>query len=131
MISCLLHDNKYCTSLSLVNHQNYQLAKGKRRRTGSETDGIGSLVERGHKYKLDHLSSRNLFHNYNVYEFELTKRLKVFDLQTKGKISRHITFFSNNMIFINYVRVMFLLRKELIKSLKVIKISKIAKIHKF
>ncbi|RGB31431.1 hypothetical protein C1646_260703 [Rhizophagus diaphanus] len=41
------------TSLSSANRRNYQLAKGKRKRTGSKADGIGSLVDADNKRTCD------------------------------------------------------------------------------
>jgi len=98
------------TSLSSANRRNYKLAKGKRKRIGSKSDGIGSLVDtddkelmiielsgaptrlptrhpEGDKNKIGRCLVdvlNNLFYDYKVCEFELAKKLKVFGLQTKG-----------------------------------------------
>lgn len=165
------------TSLSSANRRNYQLAKGKRKRTGSKADGIGSLVDADNKElviielsgaptrlptrhpeedkcKLDRCLVdvlNNLFYDYNVCEFELAKKLKVFGLQTKGYncIISELYIFGRGIYCIRtlsqfplptrisdlcylyeLLRAMFLLRDELIKSLRVIQDLKIAKARK-
>ncbi|CAG8568493.1 14114_t:CDS:2 [Funneliformis caledonium] len=135
------------TSLSSANRRNYQLAKGKRKRIGSKADGIGSLVDADDKELMiielsgapTRLPTRHPEGDY-VCEFELAKKLKVFGLQTE--VGRGIycirtlsqfhlpTRISDLCYLYELLRAMFLLRDELIKSLRVIQDLKIAKARK-
>ncbi|EXX59590.1 hypothetical protein RirG_187810 [Rhizophagus irregularis DAOM 197198w] len=138
------------TSLSSANRRNHRLAKG----TGSKQMVLVHLHPEGDKCKLDRCLVdvlNNLFYDYNVCEFELAKKLKVFGLQTKGynciiselyifgrgiycirKLSQFPlpTRISDLCYLYELLRAMFLLRDELIKSLRVIQDLKIAKARK-
>ncbi|CAB4404849.1 unnamed protein product [Rhizophagus irregularis] len=149
-----LHFVGEITSLSSANRRNHRLAKGKRKRTGSKQMVLVHLHPEGDKCKLDRCLVdvlNNLFYDYNVCEFELAKKLKVFGLQTKGYncIISELYIFGRGIYCIRtlsqfplptrisdlcylyeLLRAMFLLRDELIKSLRVIQDLKIAKARK-
>ncbi|POG74156.1 hypothetical protein GLOIN_2v1476342 [Rhizophagus irregularis DAOM 181602=DAOM 197198] len=142
------------TSLSSANRRNHRLAKGTGSKQMHQLDFRLGRHPEGDKCKLDRCLVdvlNNLFYDYNVCEFELAKKLKVFGLQTKGynciiselyifgrgiycirKLSQFPlpTRISDLCYLYELLRAMFLLRDELIKSLRVIQDLKIAKARK-
>ncbi len=135
LVPFLAYQWEYCrgeiSSLSSATRRNFNLSEGKRRRIGSKSDGIGSIVNaddkellifelsgaptrlptrhpEGDKVKLDRCMVdvlNNLLEEYKTCEFMLAKKVKVFGFQTKGKTLLLIFAHFALMMFILFFRI--------------------------